>query len=100
MLARAQDQSHSRAAKPARMLPAKRLPTPAGHAIYAGSGQIGLAGTDHKARRAQIRHLAKSPARDRRRQFVKVQLANLSSRNGQCGAVTAGVSLTDAPSRL
>src|ERR1044072_9973220 len=79
MLAHVQDRSHSLAAKPAKMPPAKRPRPPAGHAIYAESGQIGLAGSDHKARRARIRRLAKSPARERRRQFVKVLLANFRS---------------------
>ena len=72
----ARGQSRGLVAKPAKMLPAERPPPPGGHAIYAGSGRIGLAGSDHKARRARIRRLAKPLATDRRRQFVKVQIAN------------------------
>src|ERR1043166_2414198 len=93
MLAHACGQSHSLVARPAKMFPAECPPPPGDHAIYAGSGQIGLAGSDHKARRAQIRRLAKQLATDRRRQFLKVQLAKLMSRKDR---FSAALSLPDS----
>src|SRR2546426_8981199 len=101
MLARVIHQNRLPAAKLAEILLAKHPPPRRGHSIYGGSGQTGLADNDHNRRPVQPRRRAPRPARDRCRKSLMVRLATVILVGPvQFGAVTAGLSLTDAPSRF
>src|SRR5438128_7582447 len=96
MLARGFHQNRLPAARLAETFPAKHPPPRRGQSIYGRSSQTGLADNDHNRRPAQPRRRAPWPARDRCRKSLMVRLATVI----QFGAETAGLSLTDAPSRF
>src|SRR2546426_4050205 len=101
MLARVIHQNRLPASKLAETFPAKHPPPRRGHSIYGGSGQTGLADNDHNRQPGQLRRRAPRPAVDCCRKFLMLRLATVILVGPvQFGAVTAGLSLTDAPSRF
>src|SRR6266550_4607524 len=75
MLARGFHQNRLPASKLAETFPAKHPPPQRGRSIYGGSGQTGLADSDHNRRPAQPRRRSPRPARVRCRKSLMLQLA-------------------------